>query len=234
MKKKLTLFICFLFFVLALFFSARFVLDVYFNKNFYKVPDITGMTIEEVQDKISKRIFIIEEAGKDYSEKPVGEIFKQNPAADEIVKKGRKIKAWISLGENYYEVPDYEGQELFQVKRTLEEKRIKINAVSRVKSSLPYNHVVGTNPRKGEYVNTTDGISILVSDKTSSKIVKIPDIIGFEYQEAKKILEKNDLFIGNVEKIRVSGLEKDIVVETKINIGNEISAGSSIDIVISK
>jgi len=234
MKKKLQIGFSCILVLLTLFFTMNIFLDKYFNKNFYVNPDFKGMTLEEVKDKIPKGVLQVEVLGKDFSKLPVGQIFMQKPEAGHIVKKGRVIKIWISLGENYYEVPDFSGQQLFQVKRILEERGIKIKNIARTDYPLAYNSVIATNPRAGEIVNSKDGISILTSNRTSNKMVEVPDIIGFSLEEAKEILKKKSIFIGEVETIEVKGLESGIVVETNLETKSKISSGSSINLVISK
>ena len=79
-----------------------------------------------------------------------------------------------------------------------------------------------------------EGISILVSNRASTKIVRVPDIIGYTLNEATAKIKAESLFVGEVTKIEVPGLESNIVVETSVNAGNRISAGSNINLVVSK
>lgn len=234
MKKNLQIGFSFILIVLTLFFTVNIFLDKYFNKNFYINPDFKGMTLEEANGEIPKRVLKLEVLGKDFSKLPVGQIFMQKPEAGHIIKKGRVIKIWISMGENYYEVPDFSGKQLFQVKRILEERGIKIKNIARTDYPFAYNSVIVTNPRAGEFVNSKEGISILVSNRTSNKMVEVPDIIGFSLEEAKEKLIEKSIFIDKINKIEVQGLESGIVVDTNLEIKSKISSGSSINLVVSK
>ncbi|MDP0494325.1 MAG: PASTA domain-containing protein [Fusobacterium sp. JB021] len=234
MKKNLQIGISFILIVFTLFFTVNIFLDKYFNKNFYINPNLKGMTVEEVKEKIPNKIIKVQVVGKDFSKLPVGQIFMQKPEAKHILKKGRTVKVWVSMGENYYEVPDFSGQQLFQVKRMLEERGIKIKNIARTDYPLAYNSVITTNPGPGEYVNSKDGIFILVSNRTSNKMVEVPDVIGFSLEEAKEILQKKSIFIDKVETIEVEGLESGIVVDTNLEIKSKISSGSNINLIVSK
>ena len=130
------------------------------------------------------------------------------------------------MGENYFQVPDFKGQQLFTVKNLLEEKRIKINRISRTDSPLSYNCIIGTNPGTDENVNIKDGISLLVSGRSQNKIVKVPDVIGYTLVEAERFLKDNSIFIGKVEKVKVEGLEPNVVVDLSVGVNSRISAGS--------
>ena len=174
------------------------------------------------------------EIGRDFSKLPEGAIFMQEPAQNKVVKKGRTLRVWVSAGENIFQVPDFYGQQLFEVRSLLEEKGIKINDISRTDSVLAYNCVIATTPGAGEYVDANKGISLLVSSRASTKIVRVPDLAGYTLEEAEAKLKAESLFVGNITKMEVPGLESNIVVETGTEAGSKISAGSNIDLIISK
>ncbi len=234
MKKFLTIFSFFLSFCLIIFFSCQIFLKHYFNNYFYYTPDFKGLTINEAQKLLPKNTVKIIEAGKDYSDRPLGEIFMQEPEKDKIVKKGRTVKVWVSAGENYFEMPDLYGKQLFEVKSLLEEKGVKIKDISRTNSELPYNCIIATSPSKGNLVSADDSISILVSSRASTKIVRVPDVIGFTLEEAEQKIKNESLFVGEITKMEVPGLESNIVVDMSVSAGSKISAGSNINIIVSK
>lgn len=234
MKKFCIIFSYLISFCLISFFAAHIFLKYYFNNRFYYTPNFKGLTIEEAKAMIPKGTIDVIEIGKDFSNLPQGEIFMQEPADNKIVKKGRTVRVWVSEGENLFKVPDFYGQQLFEVRSLLEEKGIKIKEISRTDSNLAYNCIIATTPEKGSVVDMDEGISLLVSSRASSKIVRVPDIIGYTLKEAEAKIKEESLFVGNITKIEVPGLESDIVVESGVNAGSKISAGSNIDLVVSK
>lgn len=234
MKKFFIIFSYIISFCLIIFFGINIFLNNYFNNYFYKTPNLVGLTVEEAEKMIPRKTVSINVAGKDFSNLPAGEIFMQEPAEGKVVKRGRGIKVWVSAGENYYEIPDFYGQQLFEVRSLLEEKGIKIKDISRTNSELAYNCVIATTPKAGEIVDMNDGISILVSSRASSKTVKVPDVVGYTLNEAEKIIKEQSLFVGKITKIEVPGLEKNIVVDTSISAGSRVSAGSNINLIISR
>ncbi len=234
MKKFCIIFSYLISFCLISFFAAHIFLKYYFNNRFYYTPNFKGLTIEEAKAMIPKGTIDVVEIGKDFSNLPQGEIFMQEPSENKIVKKGRTVRVWVSEGENLFKVPDFYGQQLFEVRSLLEEKGIKVKEISRTDSNLAYNCIIATTPAKGSVVDMDEGISLLVSSRASSKIVRVPDIIGYTLKEAEAKIKEESLFVGNITKIEVPGLESDIVVESGVNAGNKISAGSNIDLVVSK
>ena len=234
MKKFFIIFSYILSFCLIMFFGINIFLNNYFNNYFYKTPNLIGLTVEETEKMIPRGTVVVAVAGKDYSNLPEGQIFMQEPIENKVVKRGRTVKVWVSAGENYFEVPDFYGQQLFEVRSLLEEKGIKIKEISRTNSDLAYNCVIATTPRAGSIVDINEGISILVSSRASSKTVRVPDVVGYTLNEATALIKSQSLFVGEITKMEVSGLESGIVVDTSISAGSRVSAGSNINLVISK
>lgn len=234
MKKILIIFSYIISFCLIIFFGINIFLNNFFNNYFYKTPNFIGLNIEEAQKMIPKGTIAVTVVGKDYSNLPEGEIFMQEPSENKVVKKGRNVKVWVSAGENYFEVPDFYGQQLFEVRSILEEKGIKINEISRTNSDLAYNCIIATTPRAGSIVDVSKGISILVSSRASSKTVKVPDVVGYTLNEATNLIKSQSLFVGEITKMEVPGLESNIVVDISVNAGSTVSAGSNINLVVSK
>lgn len=234
MKKYYIIFSYITAFCLILFFSIHIFLKHYFNNYFYYTPNLVGLTVNEAKALIPKGTVEVMEIGRDFSKLPEGAIFMQEPAQNKVVKKGRTLRVWVSAGENIFQVPDFYGQQLFEVRSLLEEKGIKINDISRTDSVLAYNCVIATTPGAGEYVDANKGISLLVSSRASTKIVRVPDLAGYTLEEAEAKLKAESLFVGNITKMEVPGLESNIVVETGTEAGSKISAGSNIDLIISK
>ncbi|TCZ75411.1 PASTA domain-containing protein [Paenibacillus albiflavus] len=59
------------------------------------VPDLSGLTLEEAQNKI-KELRLYHEFALENSDAPVGTVFKQQPEAGELVAKGSRMKIWVS------------------------------------------------------------------------------------------------------------------------------------------
>ena len=62
----------------------------------------------------------------------------------------------------------------------------------------------------------------------------MPDIIGLGVDEARTLLRQNQIFIGNIKYIESFNLEKDVIIESSIPLGDKIPAGSTVDIIATK
>lgn len=213
-------------------FSFNIFLRTYFNEEYYTIPNLQGLTVSQAQgiQNINKLHFVV--AGEDYSELPKGEIFRQSPTPDKIVKADRTLKVWISKGQNDFTVPDLRNKNLIDATAFLQAHGVKINKTTYVASNLPYNTVLATSPAAGENIEKTSGVSLLLSNTNSAGTIEVPDTIGFTVEEATNELVSKGLIIGNVTEKSVPDLEPGIVVETT-NIGKTVPAGTTIDMVVS-
>ena len=232
MKKYLAYLLSFILIIFICFFAFNIFLKTYFNKSFYSLPNLVGMNLEQVNkiDSIDKINVIV--AGNDFSNLPAGTIFKQNPAAEKVVKEGRTVRVWLSKGKDDYTMPDYTNKNLIEVSARLQEEGIKIKKVSYTSSNLPYNTVLATTPSVGQSTQKNKGVSLLLSNSNSIASVEVPDTIGFTFEEANNELISKGLIVGVVKEKVVPGLEKGIVIETT-HIGETVPAGTIIDIVVS-
>ena len=232
MKKYLAYLLSFILIIFICFFTFNIFLKTYFNKSFYSLPNLVGMNLEQVNKikSIDKLNIIV--AGNDFSDLPVGTIFKQNPIPEKIVKEGRSVRVWLSKGKNDYTMPDFINKNLIEASAKLQEDGIKINKISYTSSNLPYNTVLATTPSFGQNTQKSKGVSLLLSNSNSVSSVEVPDTIGFTFEEANNELISKGLIIGTIKEKVVPGLEKGIVIETT-HIGETVPAGTIINLVVS-
>lgn len=209
-------------------------LQVYFNRFYYYTPELIGMSYSEVQKELPSGTINIVEEGQDFSDYPQGVIFKQEPLPEKVVKKGRNIKVWVSKGREVYKVPDFIGYSLIQVRADLEKAGVEAGTVAYINSNLPYNTIIATNPRVGGSLVKGQKLSFLVSRFENKAEVVVPELSGLTLDEAKDLLDKNGLILGNVTYMKILGLDPGIVVESSMAAKQKVSAGTSVDLTVSQ
>lgn len=209
-------------------------LQVYFNRFYYYTPDFTGMSYSEVQKELPSGTVNVIEEGQDFSDYPKGVIFKQDPGAEKVVKKGRNIKVWVSKGREIYKVPDFIGYNLLEVRADLDKAGVQSGTVAYINSNLPYNTIIATNPRVGSSLVKGQKLSFLVSKFENKAEVIVPELSGLTIDEAKTLLDRNGLILGNVTYVKILGLDSGIIVESSIKAKQKVSAGTTIDLTVSQ
>ena len=99
--------------------------------------------------------------------------------------------------EQVITLPDFEGKNLEYVNKELERLGLKILVKSEYSDTVEKDHVISQSPAAGMEVSDGDAISIVLSKGTKQS--QVPSIIGFTLTEAKKVLEQNNLKLGNIK-----------------------------------
>lgn len=221
-------------FILILFLSLKIFEMVYFNEKYYKVPDLKSYTYEEAEKIVLNTDLNVKKIGGEFSSYPIGQIFLQEPEPGTVVKKGRNIRVWVSNGAALVDMPDLTGMNFLDAKVLAEEKGMVVGNVITVKGNGKYNEVMATDPATNTLISKGQKISFLVNGLENVVQVRMPDIIGITVEEGQEILSRNSLIVGNIDYKELKGIAPGVVVKTSINSGDRVSAGSTINIVVSK
>ncbi|MGC8766465.1 MAG: PASTA domain-containing protein [Brevinematia bacterium] len=156
-----------------------------------KVPNVVGVDIIEAVGSIesSKLVpsfeFVI-------SEKiPRGTIIKQIPSPGNIVREGKTVKLYVSVGSGEFVMPDFSGKYYQDVISFLSSKGVVIN-VEYLQSTLEQGLVIKTYPSPGAKVKPGIPITIYVSSGSNSSF-QMPNLIGFTYDKAFLFLDSKNV-----------------------------------------
>ena len=218
--------------IFIMFFSLKIFQIVYFNEKYYKVPNLKSYTVKEVTEALKNSELSIKEAGEEFSDLPIGEIFLQEPEANSVLKKGRTIKLCVSKGKALVQVPNLVGMNYLDAKVIAEQKGLIIDKVITVKAQGEYNEVLATDPNTNTLMTRGEKISFLVNGAEQVVEVKMPDIIGISFDSALEILTKNSLIVGNVEFTSIPEVQKNVIIKSSVKSGEKIPAGSAVDLTI--
>ncbi|MBZ4682614.1 MAG: eukaryotic-like serine/threonine-protein kinase [Fusobacteriaceae bacterium] len=233
-KKNIVIFLDFILIIFILYFSISTGLKFFFNEFLLETPDLSNLTFNEAVVLLENSDIKLKKVDEDFSEFEKGKIYLQIPEAGSSIKKGRTIKVWVSKGKNSIVVPDFSNLDIIDAKVMAEQKGFSIKNIVYTHSTQKINTIITTDPKEGTIMSSDKQLSFLVSSGPINEFVRMPDIIGLNINDARKKLEKNQLFIGNIEYIENSLIEPNIVFDASISVNEKIKKGSSINIVVSK
>lgn len=235
MKKKLFYLLMSLMFVVILFFAVNISLKFYFNKFLYETPNLTNISLEEANQIVKKGEFKVTLMGEGFSEYSEGQIYTQLPRENTPIKKGRSIKVWVSKGENKVILPDLSIYSLNEAKGELERLGLVLKNTSFVnKENTAFNQVITSEPMAGTKVYSNQEVSLLVNIKTTGEMVRVPDLIGLELFEVRRVLRSKNLILGSVSYVEDEELLEGVVIDMSATFGREVPAGTVIDITINR
>ncbi len=166
------------------------------------VPDLAGLTVDEVDDVTSSRRLRFEVVDSVFStEMPRGTVIKQNPNARSRVKKNRKIFLTMNaVNPEMVSMPQLIGLSFRQAKLALQNAGL-IQGTIQYKPDFAKNNVLqqkyndsvineGTVITKGAVIDLVLGMGL------SSKTTRVPDLVGLGLEEASAIISDYFLNLG--------------------------------------
>ncbi|MFI5211394.1 MAG: PASTA domain-containing protein [Ignavibacteria bacterium] len=165
-----------------------------------KVPSVVGLSFEEAKKKLDDAGLEGLQGDIRYDpSKPIGTVVDQNPPVDQIVKDGRRIYLIISGGEQLYDVPNLVGRTLREAKFVLNQRNLEVQEVEYKQSvQYPTGIVLTQIESPGSKVKKGTKIGVIVSTGMDAGDIKVPDLVGKNIEEAKKLLAANKLTLGKI------------------------------------
>ncbi|MCM8749063.1 protein kinase [Thermomicrobiaceae bacterium CFH 74404] len=157
------------------------------------VPQLLGSTLEQAEAAAAVGDFqlVVEEVFDNVT--PAGVIFEQDPQAGTPLPKGSEIRVTVSKGPEFVTLPNLTGQPFTDAIRQIQELGLNYERVEEPSRDVAEGLVIRTEPsgqvRSGETVT----VYVSVGDK-----VRVPDVFGVPYQQARQQLEQAGLVVRSV------------------------------------
>lgn len=203
-----------------------------------RVPNLLGMTIEEVNRDISlgkiNSAFLIVEGNTVVSDLPAGQIVHQDPAANDS-KKGDDIQITvdISAGPVQLTMPDVLNEEYRQAYSALDDMGLTVKVAYENNEDVTRYYVIRTEPQAG--IALEPGQEVIIVYSLGPEIIKVPvpNFIGQSIDWAREQVTKWNLGWGDVEEIQDTEHEKGTVIFQSIPAETAVEEGTKISFHIS-
>jgi beta-lactam-binding protein with PASTA domain len=168
------------------------------------VPDLAGLTLDEVGDVTSSRRLRFEVVDSVFStEMPRGTVIKQNPNASSRVKKNRKIFLTMNaVNLEMVSMPQLIGLSFRQARLALQNAGLVQGTIT-YKPDFAKNNVLQQMHRdavinEGTIITKGAVIDLVLGMGLSSKTTRVPDLVGLGLEEASGILSDYYLNLGAI------------------------------------
>jgi serine/threonine-protein kinase len=199
MKTIIKLFIIFLVFAGACYYSFNMIMTAFIHSDEEIVlPDVTGKSIVEALNELSSRGLSIRKEGEEFNQNLApGVVLRQSPPAGMNVRKGKTIKVTISQGGEMIYVPDLVGQTVRAADILLKSSSLMIGEISR-KYSVVFGKdvVISQDPPASSSAEKDAVINLVVSDGVPPEgIILMPDWTNKPLDLAKEWAQSQSLEI---------------------------------------
>lgn len=164
-----------------------------------------------------------------------GHVYGCNPKTGTDVKVGTEVIVYISSGPAVEKVavPDLLSKAESEAKELLEKNNLSGEADYKYSNDVDAGKVINQDPKPGTRVDEGSKVSYVVSLGTEETMIRVPKLTGRTLEEAKALLEENNLKLGDVSE-KTSSTDAGKVISQSISSGTEVSEDTTIDLVVSK
>jgi len=191
------------------------------NKLYIEAKEIlkrSGFTVEVVDSVKS-------------SELPRNTIMEQQPPPGHKVKTGRVIRLVVSKGEDYFPMSNLIGMAYKAAQIEMDRLHLVVDWIS-YKYSLdkPEGVIIYQSIDPGKQIVSNTSITLEISKGLPPSDLEIPDLFGLNLDNAKEIIHKKGLSVGEIQYVKNSELTPFTVIGQKPEYGKLVNASTAIDL----
>lgn len=200
-----------------------------------KVPNVIGQNKEVAIKLLSDaKLNPIEEGYKFDERFNKDEVLFQKPASGTVVKENRRVYIWISGGEALIKMPELKGKSLRDAMLTVENYELSLGEVESVRSEFPADIIVDQDIEPGTDIQRGTEVNLKVSVGPRVGMVRVPNVLGKSLTQAKRILKRNSLEVGNLYYQVSNDLNPNTVISQIPGEDTIVKVGSTIDLTLIK
>lgn len=212
-----------LFTIIILYFFHTFLLDITFHGETVTVPDLSGMSVDEVEKFLDQRDLEFMVSDSSYSEKHKPYVvLTQSPLPGEKVKRNRKLLLTVNPKlPPKVKLPNIIDMPFSEAQRTLRNADLKLGQIS-YKKHIAVNSIleqsvqgqVYTDDEINEGVLVAKGtyVDVLIGDGVGDVEFKVPDLVLMTLDEAEFVIKGQELVLGTVQFVYDSPREIGTVI----------------------
>lgn len=182
----------------------------------------------ETQKWPSVRVSLLEQAKIQGNQMPTTAIFKPEDFNNSInwINKAKDIIGGVEIKRI---VPDIRAIELSQAKTILQRENLRLGRINKgLSGQVAIGAVISQEPTANQRVKAGTMINLVIEAEPT----QVPNILNLSMSRAVRMLQRNKLSIGSIQKI-ISTAPVDTIVSQNPVSGNTVMVGSSVDVSIS-
>ena len=191
-----------------------------------EVPSVVGLLYDDAEQELIRKGFKPERGEtRFHGTAPRMTVLEQNPppGARELV--GARVTLAVSGGQQMGTIPTVVGMTREQAEVVLETAGFSVGEVIEEASQQPRGEVVETRPTAGSQAPMPTPVTLVLSGGPS--VVRVPDLVGRNLGEARRLLEQIGLVVGDVT---TEGNGGSVVVGHSPEAGASVSSGSRVNL----
>jgi len=166
---------------------------------FTEAPSLVTLSQQQAEVKAKQTGFTLKYGTPQFSATAkAGTVLGQDPAPNGRILSGGSITLILSKGPEVYEVPDVEGLEEEQAKKSLTDLKFVVTVKPAFDDSISQGSAIRTDPPTGRKLPPGSAVTLLISNGTAP--IQLPDLRGQTKDEAEKAVRELGLVPEFVEQ----------------------------------
>ena len=205
------------------------------TKDMVEVHNVVGMTEDDAKETLNDEGLgfkvVSREESKEYEK---GRVSEQKTEAGEEVAKNTTIEVVVSSGlvGDSITVPDVSGMTEDEAQSALENAGFRnISSEFTYHDSVPSGQVIGTTPEAN--AEATEDTEIVMQVSKGAERKTVPNVVGQKDADAQNAIKSAGLSVGTVTYEYSDSVAQGIVISQSVDGGKKVSAGTTVDLVIS-
>lgn len=129
-------------------------------------------------------------------------------------------------------VPDLVGKDVVYALEFLTDLELNTKVKgSEFSDNFPKNHVTFQDPERGAEIKKGRDVRIIISK--GPKRISMPNLVSLSIQQARLILEENDVCQGELSQTHNDGMQRDHIIAQAPSSGSMIARGTCVDLLVS-
>ncbi|MDX6372856.1 MAG: eukaryotic-like serine/threonine-protein kinase, partial [Nocardioidaceae bacterium] len=152
-----------------------------------QLPKLTGITVDEAQDRILNANMAFGKATAAYSETvPKGIVVASDPKGGTTLRFGTIVDLVVSKGRRPIPVGSWAGKSVDEAEQALQQRGLKVDVSHQYSDSVSEGIVISQDPKDGALFKG-DTVSLLVS--LGPELVAVPDVVAYGVDDATATLQ---------------------------------------------
>lgn len=203
----------------------------------YPVPNVTGLLLKEArQDKELLGEFVLVQGESREDDAEAGTILSQSPEAGTgVLEANTEITVTVSSGPKVVEMIPVANTEYLKALAELNNMGLKVATPTyKYSDDIPTGYIISCTPLPGTPMDPReDEVQLVVSQGPEAKTFVLPNFIGATRSWAESTLTVHNLKY-NITEEYSSDYPSGQVIDQHPQVGEEVSEGSTVNLMISK
>ncbi|PLR87515.1 MULTISPECIES: Stk1 family PASTA domain-containing Ser/Thr kinase [Bacillus] len=198
-----------------------------------KIPDVSGMDVEEATDELTAAGLVIDET-KEVTDDEIEEglVVRTNPRQGRQVKVGSNIDMFVSIGKEKFELSDYSGRQYDDVVRLLEDKNFKDISKKEIHDDSEPGTILEQNIDPREAV-TPEETELEFTVSKGPEAITLANLRGYTSANVKNYADSAGLMLDMSEEQYDDTVPNGQVISQSPQPGSKLNKGDKLTVVLS-